>query len=134
MNGNRPNKITGYSTATFAFESCTLYNIAYNKDFTNWNNYKGQSIVTLKFFKNIFVDCGKGDMTNKIMGNANMGREFEYNTYWYNGVRSNDKFDTNALGTDPAFTDAANSNFTVNGTEQIEKRTGDPRWLPIVEE
>ena len=134
VNGNRPNKITGYSTATFAFESCTLHNIAYSKDFTNWNSYRGQSVVTLKFFKNIFVDCGKGDMTNKIMGNANMGREFEYNTYWYNGVRSNDKFDTNALGTDPAFTDAANSNFTVNGTEQIEKRTGDPRWLPIVEE
>lgn len=130
VNGQRPNKITGYSNATFTFESCTLYNIAYSKDFANWNQYRNQAIVTIKFFRNIFVNCGRGDMTNKIMGGSNMSREFEYNTYWYNGARSNDKYDTNTLGTDPAFADVANGNFTVNGTEQLEKRTGDPRWLP----
>ena len=70
----------------------------------------------------------------KVRKHKNKGKTVSRRRLRYNGVRSNDKFDTNALGTDPAFTDAANSNFTVNGTEQIEKRTGDPRWLPIVEE
>lgn len=134
VNGNRPSKITGYSNGTFNFYNCTVYNLAYSKDFTNWNNYRGQSIITLNFSRTIFVDCGKGDMTNKIMGNANMSRNFEYNTYYYNGARSNDKYDTNTLTTDPGFANAANGVFTVNGAEQLEKRTGDPRWLPIVEE
>ena len=68
------------------------------------------------------------------MGNANMSRNFEYNTYWYNGSQSNDKYDTNTLDTDPGFTNAANGDFTVTGASQLEKRTGDPRWLPLVEE
>lgn len=75
--------------------------LAYSKDFTNWNSYRGQACLTLNFSRTIFVDCGKGDMTNKIMGNANMSRNFEYNTYWYNGSQSNDKYDTNTLDTDP---------------------------------
>lgn len=134
VNGNRPNKITGYSNGTFNFYNCTVYNLAYSKDFTNWNSYRGQACLTLNFSRTIFVDCGKGDMTNKIMGNANMSRNFEYNTYWYNGSQSNDKYDTNTLDTDPGFINAVNGDFTVTGASQLEKRTGDPRWLPLVEE
>ena len=113
---------------------CRVYNLAYSKDFTNWNSYRGQACLTLNFSRTIFVDCGKGDMTNKIMGNANMSRNFEYNTYWYNGSQSNDKYDTNTLDTDPGFINAVNGDFTVTGASQLEKRTGDPRWLPLVEE
>lgn len=134
INGNRPNKITGYSNGSFNFYNCTVYNIAYNKDFVNWNRYRGQSIITINFSKTIFVDCGRGDMTNKIMGNANMSRQFDNNTYWYNGARSNDKYDTNTLTTDPGFANSAEGNFTVSGADQLEKRTGDPRWLPILPE
>lgn len=36
--------------------------------------------------------------------------------------------------TDPGFINAANGDFTVTGASQLEKRTGDPRWLPLVEE
>ena len=46
----------------------------------------------------------------------------------------NDKYDTNTLDTDPGFINAANGDFTVTGASQLEKRTGDPRWLPLVEE
>ena len=52
------------------------------------------------------------------MGNANMSRNFEYNTYWYNGSQSNDKYDTNTLDTDPGFINAANGDFTVTGASQ----------------
>lgn len=34
----------------------------------------------------------------------------------------------------PGFINAANGDFTVTGASQLEKRTGDPRWLPLVEE
>lgn len=41
---------------------------------------------------------------------------------------------SNTLDTDPGFINAANGDFTVTGASQLEKRTGDPRWLPLVEE
>ena len=63
-----------------------------------------------------------------------MSRQFDNNTYWYNGARSNDKYDTNTLTTDPGFANSAEGNFTVSGADQLEKRTGDPRWLPILPE
>lgn len=44
------------------------------------------------------------------------------------------KYDTNTLDTDPGFINAVNGDFTVTGASQLEKRTGDPRWLPLVEE
>ena len=35
-----------------------------------------------------------------------------------------------AIESDPMFADPANGDFTVGGSEQQSKRTGDPRWLP----
>lgn len=55
------------------------------------------------------------------------------NTYWYNGAKANEKYDTDVLTTDPGFKDAAGGDFTVSGAEQLANRTGDPRWLPAAE-
>lgn len=136
ISGQRPSKITGYTNASFNINNCTLYNLAYNKDFVNWNNYRGQSIVTLNIQKSIIVDCGNignKDFTNKIMGNTNMVHNFRSNTYWWNGAVGADKNDTSTLQTEP-FSYTGDGTFTVTGAEQLANRTGDPRWLPETSE
>lgn len=130
ISGQRPNKITGRTGAEFNFLNTTFYNIAYKKDFVNWNNYRGQSCVFLNFQNTLFVDCGNGDITNKMQGNANMKHDYKNNAYWYNGAEGKDKYDTSATFSDPQMANPKNGDFTLSGTEHIAKRIGDPRWLP----
>lgn len=130
INGPRPNKITGRTGAEFNFLNSTFYNIAYNKDFANWNNYKGQSCVFLNFQNTLFVDCGNNDITNKMQSNANMKHDYKNNGYWYNGAEGKDKYDTSATFSDPQMADPQKGDFTLSGAEHIAKRIGDPRWLP----
>lgn len=130
ISGQRPNKITGRTGAEFNFLNSTFYNIAYNKDFANWNNYRGQSCVFLNFQNTLFVDCGNGDITNKMQGNANMKHDYKNNGYWYNGAEGKDKYDTTATFSDPQMANPSEGDFTLSGAEHIAKRIGDPRWLP----
>lgn len=127
--GNNPAKITGYVKGAFSLLHSTFYNIAYSKDWGNWNSIKGKADMTLDFEKNIFVDCGKGDINNKIT-NGNNTLKYDSNTYWYNGARANEKYDTNTLSTDPGLVNPLNGVFTATGADQLSRRTGDPRWLP----
>lgn len=127
--GNRPDKVTGYVNGAFSLLNSTFYNLAYSKDWGNWNQIKGRASMTIDFEKSIFVNCGKGDINNKL-SNGNNTFMYDSNTYWYNGARSNEKFDTNTLSTDPDFVNPLNGDFTVRGADQLAKRTGDPRWLP----
>jgi hypothetical protein len=70
-----------------------------------------------------------------MMGNGRMGTNstasWGNNTYWQEGeAKDNSQYDTGfILSSDPAFADPANGNFTPTGSEQLERRTGDPRWL-----
>lgn len=134
ISGQRPNKVTGRTGAEFNFLNTTFYNIAYKKDFVNWNNYRGQSCVFLNFQNTLFADCGNGDITNKMQGNANMKHDYKNNAYWYNNAEGKDKYDTSATFSDPQMADPKNGDFTLSGTEHIVKRIGDPRWLPEVVE
>ncbi len=59
------------------------------------------------------------------------------NTYWYNGSVpqgeiSGTTSDTSGdyILTDPKLTYKGNGVFTMEGADQISKKTGDPRWLP----
>ena len=127
--GNQPDKLTGYVKGDFSLLNSTFYNLAFSKDWGNWNSIKGKASMTLDFEKSIFVDCGKGDINNKIT-NGNNTLKYDSNTYWYQGAKANEKHDTNTLSTDPGFTDPSNGDFTVTGADQLSRRTGDPRWLP----
>ena len=129
ISGQRPTKITGYTGAEFNFLNSTFYNLAYNKDFNNWNNYRGQSCVFLNFKSVLFAECGRGNITDKLQGNANMKHDYANNAYWYNGS-GKDKYATSATFTDPQMVAPLNGDFTLKSAEYIDKRIGDPRWLP----
>lgn len=128
ISGQRPNKITGRTGADINFKNTTFHNIAYNKDFANWNQYRGQSCVSLNFYNTIFSECGRGDITNKMQGNANMKHDYKSNAYWYKG-EGKDKYDTGALFEDPLFEDASAGKFTPGNANYVGGEIGDPRWL-----
>jgi len=120
---------------TITYGNNTFYKVASG----NWSNYSGLADYSAYDLQNnIWYDCSeKGDIARRIMGNGRLGNNSTFysanNTYWHNGAAVDQgNYDTSSsqLTTDPAFTDPSNGNFTPTGTEQLQKRTGDPRWLP----
>ena len=76
-----------------------------------------------------------------MMGNGRLGNNasanWVSNTYWNSTTGQVDQgtYDASgtALTTDPAFVDAANGILTPTGAEQVENKTGDPRWYAVSE-
>lgn len=103
-------------------------------------NYSGlaQKNNYLTIQKCIFVDCGNGEVIRRLGGGGgNFTRNFDSNTYWFDGAFAEKELTTNPkddsgthIATDPQLQSPANGNFTVQGAAQLAARTGDPRWLP----
>ncbi|MBQ5983206.1 MAG: DUF4957 domain-containing protein [Prevotella sp.] len=127
----------GYLTNSINFKSCTFYNIAKEGQMANHGGFDGRNTSNYDITNNIFVDCGSGQVPRRITGRISDAatNNFAYNTYWFNGAPETEGFTTNsydksgnALQSDPAFEDAANGNFKPTGSEQVARKTGDPRW------
>lgn len=131
IHGQEPKKVTPYKglSGNFNFRNSTFYGLAYNKQFINTNTLKGRASLEVNIEQSIFVDCGKGEILNRLM-NASNPSTFSQNTYWYNGAAAKEKFDTDVLATDPALANPDQGDFTVSGADQLSAKTGDPRWLP----
>lgn len=131
IHGQEPKKVTPYKgqSGSFSFLNSTFYGLAYNKQFINTNTLKGRASLEVNIAQSIFVDCGKGEILNRLM-NASNPSTFRLNTYWYNGAVAKEKFDTEVLATDPGLADPDHGDFTVSGADQLAAKTGDPRWLP----
>lgn len=128
----------GYLTNSINMKNCTFYNIAHTGQMANHGGFDGRATSNYDITNNIFVDCGSGQVPRRITGRISSSaiNNFAYNTYWFEGAPETEGFSTstydasgNALQTDPAFVDAANGNFTPTGSEQLARKTGDPRWL-----
>ncbi len=131
--GKRPWQVTGYESrkGEINFENNTFFQLANSKQFFNTNTLKGQKNELFTFKKNIFVDCSNKKIYANITNN-NAQLTCEDNTYWFDGAAYEEPSSYNSdagLQTDPAFVDPANGDFTPTGAEQVEKKTGDPRWL-----
>ncbi len=137
----RPKDIdaTGAEIQKIGFENSTLYQIAYGTNFRGDTRTQGQKTNYFTVKNCIIVDCGKKNFCQSLLRQASSNPTVEYanNTYWWDGedvssFQTGDGCDQTgtALTTDPGFADAANANFTVSGAQQLEKKTGDPRWLP----
>jgi hypothetical protein len=130
ISGKRTWQITGYDNekGLINLEKNTFYNLANKKQFINTNTLKGQKDEIYRFQKNIFVNCGNKQIWDKIT-NGNNTIEVSDNTYWYDGENAGEKYDTEVLTTDPGLKDPENGDFTPSGVQQINHKTGDPRWL-----
>lgn len=131
IHGQEPAKLGTYSKAVFKFFNNTFYNLAKEQQFINTNTFKGKASVTFNWENNIFVNCGRKQIWDKLT-NASAAKNVltaKNNTYWFDGADANEKYDTAVLKTDPGFADPANGDFTISGAEQVAKGTGDPRWI-----
>ena len=131
----------GWTTAdhtTMTYTNNTFYKVASSQ----WGNYSGISnYSTYDARYNIWYDCADGNIARRMMGNGRLGNNasanWVSNTYWNSTTGQVDQgtYDASgtALTTDPAFVDAANGILTPTGAEQVENKTGDPRWYAVSE-
>lgn len=125
----------GYTTNSINYTNCTLYNIVKSGQMGNYSAFSGQACSSYTVTNNIFVDCGNNQVARRIVaGRVGSGTAtFGNNTYMFDGAFENtagyDDSGTN-IESDPGFADPTNGDFTVSGSEQIARGTGDPRWLP----
>lgn len=132
----------GYTTNSISFKNSTFYNVAKTGQWGNYSGFAGRATSVWTMTNNIFVDCGNKQIARRFLGGRGnqASATFANNTYMFNGefesesgsVESYDKSGT-AIEQDPGFKDPANGDFTVSGSTQIERQTGDPRWLPASE-
>lgn len=133
-NSGRPDR-AGFVNASVNYLNSTFYHVCYNKQWGNYSGFAGQSSVYWNMKENIFVDSGNGEVARRFLGGrANQPTAtFTKNTYWYNGAfaEGEKSWDNGrTIDTDPQLKDPQNGDFTVQGSEQLAERTGDPRWLP----
>ena len=117
---------------TLTYTNNTFYKVANGQ----WANYSGiQNYTAYDCQNNIWYDCADGQIARRMMGNGRLGSNCTFNsvnnTYWHNGEQADQgNYDTSIqLTTNPAFVNPEELNFTVTGAEQVEKKTGDPRWF-----
>lgn len=131
LSGKRPWQITGYENETgkLICDHNTFYNMAKSKQFLNTNTLKGQKYL-YEMNSNIFVDSSNKKIYGNMTNNTKQVTTDEKNTYWFDGAAfSETGYNGDAgLQTDPNFKDAANGDFTPQGTDQVTNKTGDPRW------
>lgn len=118
---------------TMTYENNTFFDVIKNDgQWANYGGIGGQDFSRFIVKGNIWVDCGP-DIIRRMAGGRfgpNAQLDFADNTYWRNGEALDEsKYDTSgtALTTDPAFKKAP-KDLTPTGAEQVEKKTGDPRW------
>lgn len=138
------NRVTANAAWNWASGSVTLINntlwqVATKKQMANYAGL-AQKGNTLTVQKCIFVDCGNKEVIRRLAGgNTNITRVLGDNSYWFDGAFVSGEISNNYdnsgthIESDPQLKNPSNGDFTVGGAGQIEKRTGDPRWLPLVE-
>lgn len=133
----------GYKNNYVIHSNSTFYNVATSGQWCNYGGFSGQSCSVFDMKNCIFVDCSKEIARRFLAGrySANMTMSFANNTYLQDAATdtydSEENYDMSgtAIKSNPGFADPANGNFTLNpASEQAAKNTGDPRWLPTVEE
>jgi|GEM_PF-667646 len=130
-----------YSQTT-TISNSTIYNIAHAKT-TSSLRQNSQTWMTFAITNSIIAESGKSGQFLKGLNSGQAGNasgpvwNVENNTFIFSdaiveeqtvgGSADNIK---NSLATLPEFKDAANGDFTIGaGTQQAQKKTGDPRWL-----
>ena len=130
----------------FIYESNTFYKVAYEGQWGNYSGFNGQKYTAFTVNKNIWVDCGKGEIARRMLGGRAASSyevcDFAQNTYIYNGTAETEGTMKNgepvgtydlsgtAITKVPTFKQVATGDFTLDANDvQNKQQTGDPRWF-----
>ena len=130
----------------FIYESNTFYKVAYEGQWGNYSGFNGQKFTSFTVNKNIWVDCGSGQIARRMLGSRGAEFyevcEFDQNTYIYNGTAETEGTMKNgepvgtydlsgtAITKVPTFKQVATGDFTLDANDvQNKQQTGDPRWF-----
>lgn len=117
----------------------TFYQFSKGAQSFNSNGAMGQATDRVTVQNCIVVDTSEngGFIRRLRRGNTTAIFSAANNSYWYDGafptgeISSGRDVSGTHLESDPQLTYLGDGKFTMNGPEQISKRVGDPRWLPI---
>ena len=146
MGYNKDMEAEDFVPEGFIYESNTFYKVAYEGQWGNYSGFAGQKYTAFTVNKNIWVDCGSGQIARRMLGSRGAEFyevcEFDQNTYIYNGTAETEGTMKNgepvgtydlsgtAITKVPTFKLVATGDFTLNATDvQNKQQTGDPRWF-----
>ena len=146
MGYNKDMEAEDFVPEGFIYESNTFYKVAYEGQWGNYSGFNGQKFTAFTVNKNIWVDCGSGQIARRMLGSRGAEFyevcEFDQNTYIYNGTAETEGTMKNgepvgtydlsgtAITKVPTFKHVATGDFTLNATDvQNKQQTGDPRWF-----
>ncbi|RNC66726.1 DUF4992 family lipoprotein [Proteiniphilum sp. X52] len=128
-----------WANGSMTITHSTFYQFPKGAQSFNSNGAMGQSTDKVTLQNCIIVDSGEeGGFVRRLRrGNKTAIFTAGNNSYWYNGAFPSGEISSGRdesgthIETDPQLTYNGNGQFTLNGAEQISKRVGDPRWLPV---
>lgn len=135
--GNGSIAKSGVFAASLIMTNNTFYNVSYSQKIATYNMMR-QSTYTITAKKNIFVDCGDGNVIHQFAGGQTQANRIcDQNAYWYNASFPQTEI-TNTAGdksgthyeVDPGFANPDAGDFTISASQLITDGIGDPRWLP----
>ena len=146
MGYNKDMEAEDFVPEGFIYESNSFYKVAYEGQWGNYSGFNGQKYTAFTVNKNIWVDCGSGQIARRMLGSR--GAEFyevcdfDQNTYIYNGTAETEGTMKNgepvgtydlsgtAITKVPTFKLVATGDFTLDANDvQNKQQTGDPRWF-----
>ena len=129
------------ATNSINYLNNTFYHVAWKDG--QWGNYNGMQSKSYSYWimkDCIFYDCStSGSVPRRFLhGRANQPHaEFANNTYMKADGTFQDPQNYDVSGTiieqDPQFANPSAGDFHISGSEQVARKTGDPRWLPGAE-
>ena len=146
MGYNKDMEAEDFVPEGFIYESNTFYKVAYEGQWGNYSGFNGQKYTAFTVNKNIWVDCGSGQIARRMLGSRGAEFyevcEFDQNTYIYNGTAETEGTMKNgepvgtydlsgtAITKVPTFKQVATGDFTLDANDvQNKQQTGDPRWF-----
>ena len=137
---NQRGSRSGLGNTTVTYINNTFYKLVPGNQWANYSGLSGQASTYITVKNNIWVDCSiAGQIARRINGgnNNSINRSYAFNTYYNDGSDTSESESTYDNGviltTNPEFGNPDNGDFTISGSEQVEKGTGDPRWFPTFE-
>ena len=125
-----------WTGGSMSVTNCTFWQAGKTAQSFNSNGPMGNATDKVIIQANVFVDCYENGRIISRFRRGNTSAVFTggQNSQWYDGQLFNGSQDVTAdvayFTSDPRLTYLGNGEFKMEGAEQINARTGDPRWLP----